>query len=90
MRQLKPSAKTLFEACSEGAWFSLTDKVVVFDGETMELISLNQETNWVRRARVLIPLSLLIDELRNSLSEEMRPAQPEIVFPPLGVARGQG
>lgn len=90
VRQLKPNAEALFDACAQGAWFSLADKAVVFDGNSMEMMNSSQEARMSRRARVLIPLAPLIDELRSSLSEEMRPAQPEIVFPPLEVVRSRG
>lgn len=83
MRQLKPSAERLFEACTQGPWFSLSSKVLVFDGEVVELLGLGQgAVEWAHRSHVSIPLAPLIDQLRYSLSEGSRPAQPEIAFPP--------
>ncbi|QIL19749.1 MerR family transcriptional regulator [Thermomonas sp. HDW16] len=79
-----------FKACSQGAWFGLEDKVLVFDGQTMELVSASEEGSWAQQTRIAVPLGPLIRQLRQRLSEEeSSPAQPEIVFPPLGVAQGR-
>lgn len=90
VRQLKPVAADLFKACSQGVWSSLEDKVLVFDGQTMEVVTIGDEGRWAQKVRIAIPLKPLIEQLQQHLSEEeVRPAQPEIVFPPLGVARGR-
>jgi hypothetical protein len=90
VRQLKPVAADLFKACSQGVWSSLEDKVLVFDGQIMEVVTIGDEGRWAQKVRIAIPLKPLIEQLQQHLSEEeVRPAQPEIVFPPLGVARGR-
>jgi len=87
VRHLTPHAEALFKACARSPWFGLDDKVFVFDGETMELIGPHGEQGWAQQPRIAIPLGPLIRQLRQSLSEEeIRPAQPEISFPPLDVA----
>ena len=77
-----------FKACSQSAWFGLEDKVLVFDGQTMELLNASEEGVWARQTRIAVPLGPLIRQLRQRLSEE-EPTQPEITFPPLGVAQGR-
>lgn len=90
VRQLKACAADLFEACSQGVWSSVENKVLVFDGQAMEVITIGEEGRWARQTRIAIPLKPLIEQLQQRLSEEGgRPAQPEIVFPPLGVAQGR-
>jgi len=88
VRYLTPHAENLFKVC-QGAWFSLEDKTLLFDGQELELVG-QEAIAWVRQPRIAIPLQPLIHELRRSLSEEhSRPLQPEIPFPPLGVAQGR-
>ncbi len=86
--QIAPHASALFAACSDGAWFGLEDKVLVFDRQAMELVPAAKEGGWAQQTRVAVPLLPLIRELRQRLSEEEVPAkQPEIAFPPVGVAQ---
>lgn len=88
--QMKPHAEKLFQACSQIAWFGLEDKVVVYDGQTIELVVAGAEGRWSRQVRVAAPLGPLVRHLSQRLSEENSPpAQPEIVFPPLGVVQGR-
>ncbi len=88
--QLKLHAEKLFQACSRSAWFGLEDKVVVYDGQTLEMVVVGADGHWSEVVRVAAPLGPLIRQLRQRLSEEdSNPAQPEIAFPPLGVAQGR-
>jgi len=88
--QLKPHADKLFLACSHAAWFGLEDKVLVYDGHSLEMVATGAEGHWSQEVRIAAPLGPLIRQLRQRLSEEdPRPSQPEIVFPPLGVAQGR-
>jgi hypothetical protein len=88
--ELVSHSAEFFKACSQGVWFGLEDKVLVFDGQTMELISLCEEGDWGRQTRIAVPLGPLIRQLRQRLSdEEPNSTQPEIAFPPLGVAQGR-
>ena len=90
VRQLKPVAPDLFEACSQGVWSSVENKILLFDGHAMEVVTMGQEGRWTEQIRIAVPLKPLIEQLQQRLSEEeVRPAQPEIVFPPLGVAQGR-
>jgi len=90
VRHLTPHAEALFRVCAQGPWFGLDDKAVVYDGQGMELLNVQEERHWSGRARVTIPLRPLMDQLRVCLSEEeTRPSQPDIVFPPLEVSRGR-
>jgi len=88
--QLKPHADTLFQICSQAAWFGLEGKVVVYDGQALEMVAAGAEGCWSQEVRIAAPLGPLIRQLRLRLSEEdPHPAQPEIAFPPLGVAQGR-
>lgn len=88
--ELASHSAEFFKSCSQGAWFGLEEKVLVFDGQTMELVSASEEGGWARQTRIAVPLGPLIRQLRQRLSEEeSHLAQPEIVFPPLGVAQGR-
>jgi len=88
--QVKPFAIDLFKVCSQGVWSSLENKVLVFDGQVMDVMTVGDEERWAKLPRISIPLKPLIALLQQRLSEEeIRPAQPEILFPPLGVAQGR-
>jgi len=88
--QLKSVAIDLFEACSQGVWSTADNKVLVFDGRTVELVTTLEDGRWIQQTRIVVPLKPLVQQLQQRLSgEEGRPAQPEIVFPPLGVAQGR-
>lgn len=90
VRHLAPHACALFEICSQGAWFGLDDKAIVFDGESVELISVLDSKKLVTRTCLVVPLRALIAELRQSLSvEEKLPIQSDIVFPPVNVSGGR-
>lgn len=90
IRHLTPHAEALFQSCSRGAWFSLDDKAIVFDGASIVLTSAQDDRKWALRARTVVPLRPLIAELRQSLSDdEGHPAQSDIVFPPMGVSGGR-
>lgn len=90
VRQMKPFAVELFAACSRGLWESMENKVLVLDGSALEIVASGQEARWADQARIVVPLKPLIVQLRQSVSEERtRPAQPEIVFPPVGVIQGR-
>lgn len=90
VRQLKPVATDLFGVCSQGVWSSLENKVLVFDGQIMEVVTVGEEGAWAQQTRIAVPLKPLVLQLQQRLSgEEVRPAQPEIVFPPLGVVQGR-
>jgi hypothetical protein len=85
VRTVAPHAAQLFDACA-GAWFGLEEKVLVFDGEALEVIVTAEGSNLTARPRVLVPLRPLIRELRQRLSEEDSGAtQPEISFPLVGL-----
>ena len=71
------------------AWFGLEDKVIVFDGESIELTSVAADPKWDKRPRIVIPLSPLISELRKCLSVEEASPQSNLVFPPLEVLKGR-
>lgn len=87
---LKLHAEDLFNACSRNAWFGLENKVLVFDGRAMEMVSLSEEGGWVGQTRIAVPMGPLIRQLRQRLSEEDSVvAQPEIAFPPVEVAQGR-
>lgn len=86
--QLKPHANKLFQACSQAAWFGLEDKVVVYDGQALEMVVAGAEGHWSQEVRIAAPLGPVIRKLRQRLSEEAtHPAQAEIVFPPMGIAQ---
>lgn len=88
--QLKSVAVDLFEACSQGVWSNVENKVLVFDGRAMELVPTGEDGRWAQQARIAVPLKPLVQQLQQRLSgDEGRSAQPEIVFPPLGVAHGR-
>lgn len=88
--QLKSVAIDLFEHCSRGVWSNVESKVLVFDGQTMELVTTGEEGRWAQQTRIAVPLKPLVQQLQQRLSgEEGRPEQPEIVFPPLGVVQGR-
>jgi len=90
VRHLTPHAEVLFRTCSQSAWFGLDDKAVIFDGESIELVSVHDDRKWSMRSRMTVPLQPLIGQLRQCLSdEEVRPAQTDIAFPPLDVSRGR-
>lgn len=87
--QMTPHALALFAACSQSAWFGLEDKVLVFDQDSLEMVPAAKEGGGAHQTRVVVPLSPLIHELRQRLSEEETPrSQSEIAFPPVGVAQG--
>ena len=87
--QLKPHAEKLFQACSQVAWFGLEDKVVVYDGQYLEMVVADAEGHWSQEVRIAAPLGPLIQQLRRRLSEEStHPTQAEIAFPPMGIAQG--
>ncbi len=89
VRQLTPHAERLFAVC-QGAWFGLEDKVLVFDGAAMEVVTAGEEGGWANQSRIAIPLGQLLQQLRQHLSgEQVLSAQPEITFPPLEVAQGR-
>ena len=88
VRYLSPHAERLFKIC-QGAWFGLEGKTILFDGQELDLVE-QERLVWVTHSCISVPLQPLIHELRRSLSEEeSRPQQPEIPFPPLGVAQGR-
>lgn len=88
IRQLQPVADDLFKACSQGVWSSVENKVLVFDGQNMDVVTIGDEGRWAQRVRIAVPLKPLIEQLQQRLSEEeVLPSQPEIVFPPFGVAQ---
>ena len=88
--QLRPYADELFRACAQAAWFGLEDKVVVYDGQALGIVVAGAEGRWSQEVRIAAPLGPLIRQLRQRLSEDdPRFAQPEITFPPLGVAQGR-
>jgi DNA-binding transcriptional MerR regulator len=87
VRNIAPHASKLFDACS-GAWFGLEQKVMVFDGQALEVLLAPQESSLMARASVVVPLRPLINELRQRLSEEEDSSpQTEIAFPPIGMPR---
>lgn len=88
--QLKSVAKDLFDVCSQGVWSNVENKVLVFDGQHMEVVTAGEEGRWAQQTRIAVPLKSLVLQLQRRLSEEEgRQAQPEIVFPPLGVVQGR-
>jgi len=90
VRHLTAHAEALFRSCSQGAWFALNEKAIVFDGTSIALVNALDDRKWALRARMVVPLRPLIAELRESLSdEEGRPTQSDIVFPPMGVSGGR-
>lgn len=90
VRHLAPHAEALFQICSQGAWFGLDDKAVVFDGESVELVSVFDNRKLGMHTCMVVPLRSLIAELRQSLSvEEVLPIQADIVFPPVSVSGGK-
>ena len=85
---LQDHAEGLFAACSSAAWLSLRDRVLVFDGVTFELAGIGDPSLRGDVPCISVSLSPLIRQLQLRLSgEEVVPAQPEIRFPPLGVAQ---
>lgn len=90
IRHLTPHAQALFDACSQGACFALEDKVIAFDGSSVTLVHAFDVRRASEKARVLVPLRPLIDELRGALSnDEGTSAQSDIVFPPMGVGKAR-
>ncbi|KWI24582.1 hypothetical protein WT71_25220 [Burkholderia stagnalis] len=90
VRHLTPHAEGLFQICSQGAWFALDDKAVIFDGESIELVSVLDSRKLAMRTCMVVPLRSLIAELRQSLFvEEKLPIQSDIVFPPVSVPGGR-
>lgn len=89
VRHVAPYADALFQSCSQVAWFGLEDKAVVFDGTSVELISLAAEPKWNVCARIVIPLSPLISALRKCLSVDEASPQSNLVFPPLEMMKGR-
>ena len=66
------------------------DKAIVFDGESVELVSVLDSRRLAMRTCMVVPLRSLIAELRQSLSiEERLPVQSDIVFPPVSVSGGR-
>lgn len=85
---LQGHAEGLFEACSSAPWLSLRDRVLLFDGSTFELVGVGAPNQRDDISCISVPLSPLIRQLQLRLSgEDAFPAQPEIRFPPLGVAQ---
>lgn len=88
--QLKPHADKLFGACSQVAWFGLEDKILVYDGQMLEMVTASGEGHWAQAVRIAAPLGPLIRQLRQRLSEENpHPAQSEIAFPPRDIVQGR-
>lgn len=84
---LKAHADEFFEKCSARPWFDLEKNVLEFDGRSMKLAPKRSEPS-PYGMRVIIPLGPLVRQLRQRLSEEERLViQPEIVFPPVAVAK---
>ncbi len=79
----------LFKICGHTAWFGLEGKVLTFNGAEFGLLTTDE---WHRRgptAAVSIPMTPLIAQLRQCLSDEgQEQVQPQIKFPPLDVGRG--
>ena len=85
---VRDHAEELFAACSNGAWLSLRDRILLFDGQAFELVGSDTGAQRQDRPCVSVPLGPLIRQLQLRLSgEDVFPAQPQIKFPPLGVAQ---
>lgn len=84
---LQDHAADLFTACSSGAWLSLRDRTLLFDGRTFDLVDrLSAGREGI--PCISVPLGPLIRQLQLRLSgEDAVPMQPQIKFPPLGVAQ---
>ncbi|MBN8791020.1 MAG: MerR family transcriptional regulator [Stenotrophomonas nitritireducens] len=85
VRHITRHADALFDACSQSAWFGLSDKVIAYGGDSVSITGVS-EARHPTQACVLVPLRPLIAELRQALSnEETVPAQSDIAFPPMRV-----
>lgn len=85
---LQDHSKDLFRACSSGAWLSLRDRTLLFDGQAFELVGAGAPGQREGIPCISVPLGPLIRQLQLRLSgEDVVPTQPQIKFPPLGVAR---
>lgn len=85
---LQDHAEGLFKACSSCAWLSLRDRTLLFDGQTFELVGAGSPIQGEDIPRISVPLGPVIRQLQLRLSgEDVVPGQPEIRFPPLGVAQ---
>ena len=85
---LQGHAQDLFAACSSGAWLSLRDRTLLFDGQAFELVGADAPNRRHGLPCISVPLSPLIGQLQRRLSgEDAVPTQPQIKFPPLGVAQ---
>lgn len=89
VRHIAPHANALFLSCSQGAWFGLEDKAIVFDGGSIGLINAATDQQWSMRPRIVVPLRPLISELRQCLFVEEAHPQSDLVFPPLGMSGGR-
>lgn len=90
VRYLAPHADALFLSCSEGPWFGLDNKAIIFDGASIALVGPTVDQKWGCSTHIVVPLRPLISELRQSLSSEsVHPTQSDIVFPPFGVSKGR-
>lgn len=86
---LKTHSKSFFDACSQRPWFELELHSLVFDGEFITMGRMDAGLDLPIKARVVVPLGPLIQQLRQRLAaEEVQTLQPEITFPPLGIAKG--
>lgn len=86
IRHITPHAATLFEVCSQSAWFGLSDKAIAYRASSISITGIAEA--WLpTQACVVVPLRPLIAELRQSLSdEETVHAQSDIAFPPMRIA----
>lgn len=85
---LQGHAQDLFAACSSGAWLSLRDRTLIFDGQAFELAGADSPDLRDGNPYISVPLGPLIQQLQRRLSgEDAIPTQPQIKFPPLGVAQ---
>jgi hypothetical protein len=85
---LAPCAASIFALCNERPWHSLTQYRLEIEGATAQLAPLRSPPSFKRSPLVIIPLSILIQEL----SRDLRPfelAQTELNFPLATVRRAR-
>ena len=86
---LKVHSQDFFVTCSARPWFELELDSLIFDGEVISLGRTTNESDRSKKARVVVPLGPLIQQLRQRLAaEEVETLQSEITFPPVGIAKG--
>src|SRR3546814_16249555 len=86
---LKTHSEAFFQAGSKRPWFVLELDSLVFDGEFIAVGRMRADLDSSIKACVVVPLGPLIQQLRQRLAaEEIQTLQPEITFPPLGIAKG--